>query len=78
MEKTLLIYGTYKLREWEGIVRIFEECGTAYEEDEHIHAFRLEDGKYDIWHFRFLKAMVTKEEETVIRRKRDRLKKIYG
>lgn len=78
MKTSLLVYGTYNLREWERITRIFEETGVTYEEGIHTHAFRLEDGTYDFWYFHFLRANVTTEEKQLIRAKRAQLKKIFG
>ena len=80
MNKTQLIYGTYRKKEWDRITAIYKEANVEYTEGVHTHTFQvMEEGvpKRYTWYFYHLTSYVTPEEERVIRRKRDRLKKIY-
>ena len=76
-KKSKLIYGTYRLKEWEQILAIFEELGVGYEQCIHIHSFKTWTGDEDVWYFRQLEARVDKETELEIRKRRDLLKKFY-
>ena len=80
LKKNQLIYGTYKKKEWDRIIAIFRENNIEFTEDVHIHVFQvMEEGAFRkyVWEFRFLVSYVTPEEERIIRRKRDLLKKLY-
>ncbi|MBR2762057.1 MAG: hypothetical protein IKE16_08600 [Solobacterium sp.] len=78
MEKHRLIYGTYRQKEWEQIVAIFEELNVEYKESLHIHSFKTWTGDEDVWYFHQLETAVDKPTELEIRRRRDPLKKFYG
>ena len=80
MNKTKLVYGSYKLKEMDEIIEIFEECGVEYELYKHVHTHGANkpSNEKDSWTFYQLESDVTPEEESVIRPKRDLLKKRYS
>lgn len=80
LKKSLLIYGTYNRKEWDRIVAIYNENNVEFTEEEHVHVFTLmEEGRLNKYEWRFyrLVSYVMPEEERIIRRKRNLLKKLY-
>ena len=80
MGNTKLIYGTYKTKERNRILEIFDELGVEYTASEHTHAHgaNKRPEEKDVWCFYQLESTVTPEQEKRIRRKRDLLKKLYS
>lgn len=75
MKKRILIYGTWKQREYEETAALFRKHNVPYKESVHTRVFRLEDGSKEVWRFHQFKALVTPEEELLIRKERARRKK---
>jgi len=80
METSLLIYGTYKVKEWNRILKIFDDAGVEYTTSEHItiHGANKKREEQDVWCFYQIESHVTPDQEKLIRRKRDLLKKLYS
>ena len=76
-QKTRLIYGTYRRKEWEKIVELFHDMEVPYRQSVRYHAFQTWSGDEDVWTFHQLEAEVDRETEKEIRRRRDLLKKRY-
>ena len=79
MKKTALTYGTYRPKEMDAIIEIYEDCGVEYQlvQNIHTHGANKPKNEKDTWCFYRLDSQVTPEEERRIRSKRDLLKKRY-
>ncbi len=78
MKTTKLVFGTYRRREWERIVEIFEDAGVPFQEGVHVHTHGSNTFDRDTWYFYHLEADVTPDQEAEILRKRRLLQKRFG